>query len=113
MGDGFPQVGDIIHAAGQAPLFGRWLAVSLAASTISVAFHLLADAMAGYVLAKRRFRGRTAWWPLVPGTALVIVGLLENTSGWAAVGSPGWPLFLIIIGLIIVAVALWRRGASR
>ena len=78
-----------------------------------VALGLGAGFLAIYALDAVRFRGRTAWWPLVPGTALVIVGLLENTSGWAAVGSPGWPLFLIIIGLIIVAVALWRRGASR
>jgi hypothetical protein len=78
-----------------------------------VALGLGAGFLAIYALDAMRCRGRTAWWPLAPGTALVVVGLLENTSGWTAIGSPGWPLFLIIIGLIIVAVALWRRGASR
>jgi hypothetical protein len=78
-----------------------------------VALGLGAGFLAIYALDAVRCRGRTAWWPLVPGTVLVIVGLLENTSGWVRLGSLGWPLFLIIIGLIIVAVALWRRGASR
>ena len=78
-----------------------------------VALGLGAGFLAIYALDAARCRGRTAWWPLVPGTVLVIVGLLENTSGWVRLGSLGWPLFLIIIGLIIVAVALWRRGARR
>jgi hypothetical protein len=78
-----------------------------------VALGLGAGFLAIYALDAVRCRGRTAWWPLVPGAVLVIVGLLENTSGWESLGSLGWPLFLIIIGLIIVAVALWRRGAGR
>ena len=48
-----------------APIFGRWLAASFAVTTVSVLFHLLADAMAGYVLAKRSFRGRAAVFTLI------------------------------------------------
>ena len=41
-----------------APHFARWMGNSAAVGAITVAFHLLADSMAGFVLAKRKFRGR-------------------------------------------------------
>ncbi len=41
-----------------APLFPRWFLNSAAVAVLTVGFHLIADAMAGYVLAKRAFRGR-------------------------------------------------------
>lgn len=48
-----------------APLFGQWAANSFAVAGLSVGFHLLADSMAGYVLAKRPFRGRALILTLV------------------------------------------------
>lgn len=62
-----------------------------------------------YVLDAVRSRARTSWWPLVPGVVLVLAGLLQNTSGWSALGGLGWPLFLIVIGIVIVGGALSRR----
>jgi len=40
----------------------------------------------------------------------VVVGLLQNTSGWDSLGELGWPLFLIVIGIIIIGGALSRRA---
>jgi len=57
-----------------------------------------------------RRRRSSSWWPLVPGTVLVIVGLLQNTSGWDSLGGLGWPLFLIVIGIVIIGGALSRRA---
>jgi hypothetical protein len=54
-----------------------------------------------------RFR---VWWPLVPGAVLIAVGLVQDTTGWgSALGDLGWPLLLIVSGLLLVGVALARR----
>lgn len=74
-----------------------------------VALGLGAGCLAIYALDALRRRRRSSWWPLVPGIALVAVGLLQHTSGWDALGGLGWPLLLIVVGLIIVGGALSRR----
>jgi hypothetical protein len=38
------------------------------------------------------------------------MGLLQNTTGWGRLGDLGWPLFLIVAGVIVVGVALAGRG---
>jgi hypothetical protein len=75
-----------------------------------VALGLGVGFLAIYALDALRRRGRSSWWPLVPGAILVIVGLLQNTSGWDSLGELGWPLFLIVVGIIIIGGALSRRA---
>ena len=75
----------------------------------AVALGLGVGFLAVYALDTLRDRRRSDWWPLVPGIVLVAAGLLQHTSGWHALGDLGWPMFLIIIGLIIVGGALSRR----
>jgi hypothetical protein len=75
-----------------------------------VALGLGVGCLAIYALDTLRRQRRSSWWPLVPGVALVIVGLLQNTSGWDSLGELGWPLFLIVIGIIIIGGALSRRA---
>ena len=65
--------------------------------------------LAIYALDAVRLRGRSSWWHLVPGVVIVAVGLMQDTSGWDALGELGWPLLLIVVGLIIVGGALSRR----
>ena len=79
----------------------------------AVALGLGAGFLAIYALDALRRRQRSSWWPLVPGIVLVAVGLLQHTSGWDALGGLGWPLLLIVVGLIIVGGALSRREAPR
>jgi hypothetical protein len=74
-----------------------------------VALGLGVGFLAVYGLDALRRRGRSSWWPLVPGAVLVIVGVLQNTSGWDSLGGLGWPLVLIVAGIIIIGGALARR----
>ena len=69
--------------------------------------------LAIYALDALRRQSRSSWWPLVPGAALVIVGLLQNTSRWDSLGGLGWPLLLIVIGLVVIGGALARRAPRR
>lgn len=66
--------------------------------------------LAIYALDALRRQRSSSWWPLVPAAVLVVVGLLQNTSGWDSLGKLGWPLFLIVIGIIIIGGALSRRA---
>ncbi len=75
-----------------------------------VALGLGVGFLAIYALDALRRRRSSSWWPLVPGAVLVIVGLLQNTSGWDSLGELGWPLFLIVIGIVIIGGALSRRA---
>ena len=75
-----------------------------------VALGLGVGFLAIYALDALRRRRSSSWWPLVPGAVLVVVGLLQNTSGRDSLGELGWPLFLIVIGIIIIGGALSRRA---
>lgn len=78
----------------------------------AVALGLGAGFLAIYALDALRRRRRSSWWSLVPGTVLVAVGLLQHTTGWDTLGGLGWPLALIVVGLIIVGGALSRRDTA-
>ncbi len=52
--------------------------------------------------------GRSHWWPLVPGTLLVLAGLAESLPQAQTLMEKGWPLLLILIGLAILAGQFWR-----
>ena len=70
--------------------------------------------LAIFALDSLRRRRRSSFWPLIPGVVLVAAGLLEHTSDWwDALGGFGWPLLLIVVGLIIVGGALSRRGTPK
>lgn len=51
-------LGPYLRLADQAPIVARWLGNSFLVATLTVGYHLTAHSMAGYVLAKRRFRER-------------------------------------------------------
>jgi hypothetical protein len=78
-----------------------------------VALGLGVGFLAVYALDALRRQRSSSWWPLVPGAVLVVVGLLQNTSGWDSLGELGWPLFLIVIGIIIIGGALSRRAPQK
>jgi len=75
-----------------------------------VALGLGVGFLAIYALDALRRRRASSWWPLVPGAVLVIAGLLQNASRWDSLGALGWPLLLIVIGIIIIGGALSRRA---
>ena len=83
---------------GEAGFYGNAVALGLGAGFVAI-----------YLLDLLRHRHRSSWWPLVPGAVLIAVGLLQNTTGWGRLGDLGWPLFLVVAGVVVVAVALSGR----
>ncbi len=57
--------------------------------------------------------GKSHWWPLVPGGILVLLGLAEAVPQGQALLEKGWPIILILIGLIILGGSVWRAGDAR
>ena len=84
---------------GETGFYGNAAALGLGAGFVAI-----------FLLDTLRHRHRSSWWPLVPGAVLIALGLLQNTTGWGSLGDLGWPLFLIVAGVIVVGVALAGRG---
>jgi multiple sugar transport system permease protein len=95
-----------------APLLGRWFANSAAVAALSVGFHLVADSMAGYVLAKRRFRGRGLALGLVLLAMMVPrqVTLIPLFLGMARLGLADTFAGLLLPGLgDVIGIFLMRQ----
>jgi hypothetical protein len=54
-------------------------------------------------------RGRTHWWPLIPGGILLVSSVGDTRALRILVD--GWPLILVLIGIFLLLRA--RRGSSR
>ncbi len=51
------------------------------------------------------------WWSLIPGGILVLVGIAEGVPQAQSFIEKGWPLILVLIGLLILAGQFWRTNA--
>jgi hypothetical protein len=58
------------------------------------------------------YRRRSHWWPLIPGTILIIAGLRAGRETLEFLLEKGWPLILVFVGLLIVIGALGRGSSS-
>ena len=56
------------------------------------------------------YEGRTHWWPLIPGGILVIRGLQEGSQAVRDLIAVGWPVILILIGLLLLAGVFRATG---
>jgi len=54
------------------------------------------------------YRGRTHWWPLIPGLILIITGIRRVSFLLAK----GWPVIIILLGIYIIIKSL-GFGSSR
>jgi multiple sugar transport system permease protein len=95
-----------------APLFGVWMLNSLLVAILTVGFHLVMDCCAGYVLAKRRFRGRTTVFVFVIAAMMIprqvtLIPLFLNMSRWG-LADTYWGLLLPGFGDVI-GVFLFRQ----
>jgi ABC-type glycerol-3-phosphate transport system permease component len=95
-----------------APLFGRWMANSALVAGFTVAWHLAADSLAGYVLAKRPFRGRAVVFALVVASLTIPrqVTLIPLFLGFARLGLYDTYAGLILPGLgDVIGIFLMRQ----
>ncbi len=60
------------------------------------------------------FEGRAFWWPLIPGTILILIGVIESFEDLGRLLALAWPALLVLVGLIILAGAfgIGRRNKS-
>ncbi len=100
--------GCVLAGIGLGLLFGRGLPDR---NDITVLIGLGFGFIAIYVI-QLIVAGRSHWWPLVPGGILVLVGIAESVPQVQTLVEKGWPLALILAGLVILAGAFWRRGLS-
>lgn len=56
------------------------------------------------------YSGNFRWWPLIPGGILILVGLARASEVFQILLSTGWPLILVVVGLIILAGAFGLTG---
>ncbi len=62
------------------------------------------------------YRRVTHWWPLIPGGILIVVGLaqaLEENPNFAVLWEKGWPLILVLVGLLLLAGAFGLFGRKK
>lgn len=104
--------GPWIRLLKSSPHFARWFFNSTAVSVVTVGFHLAADAMAGYVLAKRRFKGRAFVFVLIIVAMMIPrqVTLIPLFLGMSRVGLADtfWGLLLPGLG-DVVGVFMMRQ----
>jgi hypothetical protein len=55
-------------------------------------------------------RGSSPWWPLIPGFILLVMGLETNRLNMGTLFSKGWPLALVVVGLLYLSGRLGSRG---
>jgi hypothetical protein len=56
------------------------------------------------------YRGGSHWWPLIPGGVLVIASLAQANQTFQVLFARGWPLILVLVGLVILAGAFGLSG---
>ena len=77
----------------------------------STQFGLGLGFLAIYVIALA-YERRSHWWPLIPGSILVLVGLSIREEVFRYIFSQGWPLILVVIGVVILVGGLAKPGRA-
>jgi hypothetical protein len=103
---GYLLAGSILTGLGIGVAFESTLGGHGAAAVIGLGLGFIA------IFAVDSFRGlhQSHWWPLIPGTVLLLVGLeiLSQTETWLAWLANWWPLGLIAVGVLVIV----RRAAG-
>ncbi len=56
------------------------------------------------------FTRNVRWWPLIPGGIIVVGGIASANENLQTLIARGWPLILVVIGLVILAGAFGLTG---
>jgi len=59
------------------------------------------------------YEKRSHWWPLIPGGVLLITAFSIGDELMDFLFSGGWPLVLVVVGLIVVLGSFTRRGPGK
>jgi len=91
-------IGVGLQEAGYDGTDGGFVVLGLAAGFIGI---YVVDAMV---------RGPAAWWPLIPGGILGVVGAIQVAEGTAAAAQIArlWPVALIAAGVVLLVVSAQR-----
>lgn len=63
----------------------------------------------GIYVIDKLYRGQTPWWPLVPGLILVMHGGFSGHVEFGKLVSKGWPLILVILGILFLSGKLGSK----
>ncbi len=102
---GFLIPGCILAGIGVGLLFGRGAIESAYAVPIGLGVGFIAI----YAI-QRVVAGAAHWWPLVPGAILIITGVAEAVPEFQGMVEKGWPVILIVVGLVVL---IWAVGSTR
>jgi hypothetical protein len=61
----------------------------------------------------RVYRGSTPWWPLIPGGILIVTGVATLSEDLGRIIEVGWPLILVLAGLLLIGGAFGLFGTKR
>jgi hypothetical protein len=63
-----------------------------------------------YVIDRVYRNPQTHWWPLIPGGILIVTGIATLSPNLTQLWEKGWPLILILVGLILIGAAFGLFG---
>lgn len=54
---------------------------------------------------------KASWWPLIPGSILLVIGITELSEAFEDFFAVGWPLIIVVIGVLVLlnSLGLFRR----
>ena len=49
---------------------------------------------------------KASWWPLIPGSILLVIGITDLSEAFEDFFAVGWPLIIVVIGVVVLLNAL-------
>ena len=66
-----------------------------------------------YVIDRVYNNPKTHWWPLIPGGILLVTGIGTLSGDLGRLIDKGWPLLLVLAGLILIGAAFGLFGRKQ
>ena len=75
----------------------NWIHAPINLDTLGLALGFFA-----IYLIDRTYRGRSHWWPLIPGVILAFRSLILENRTLEHLFKVGWPLIIVLIGILLM-----------
>ncbi len=95
--------GCILVGLGIGVMFGRPPLNMAAGSSLGLGLGFIAIFAVQWIVTRA-----SHWWPLIPGGILIATGIAQGIPQAQVLFDKGWPVILIVIGMLILAVPLWQ-----